>query len=152
MPTGSYIEQYLIEINPGLNRNDWYSKVRKEKRNSKKTIEQVICKEDFVLVEANMGTGKTTLLTRLAQHYAQAEVYNEEKLLPIFITAKDYIKKLSEINGFDLIKNILKDNSLSPQKRYLVLIDALDEGHQHSDERISFISSVRELYQSHDNV
>jgi len=143
----SYIPQSLVKID---NSKSIY-KVRRKNKKQRLFLSEALEKESLVLVEAMMGTGKTTLLSKEAAYFSSNEVYIKNKTLPIFVTAKQFHEVISKEN-IDIIEWTLREYSLSSQDRYLVLIDALDEMAVNGAERLSFIRSVRECFGSRDDV
>ncbi len=107
----------------------------------KECIEEIIEFERYILIESSMGTGKSTLLSRLARLYTETEQYSLKKILPILITARDLIDVYkSDIRT--LIQNIKQRSAVSGQNGFLLLIDALDELKITSDERLEFLKNL----------
>ena len=88
-----------------------------------------------------MGTGKSTLISRLAKDYTEGENYNLDRILPILVTAKEIISTYNSDIGL-LINTTIVNNSIKGEKGYLVLIDALDELKINSDERLKFLKDL----------
>jgi hypothetical protein len=76
-----YIEQDIYEFP----RSDYQRKIRHLKHLPRKVdIYNVIEKQDFVLIEGGMGSGKSKLIRKLINYYATPEVFIEKKITANF--------------------------------------------------------------------
>lgn len=105
-----------------------------EKRKKRRKIAPVdvtreLATNKALLIEADMGGGKSKLIRRLAQHYGDVATFTEEKLLPIHATFRELIDDY----GSDLHKLLTEkipnatQEALTDDVVYLFLIDAVDE-------------------------
>ncbi len=88
-----------------------------------------------------MGTGKSTLIGRLAKDLAHHEKYNSEKVLPILLTAKEMLD-IYKSDTNNLIQKTIENNDIKGEKSYLIIIDALDELKINSSERFEFLKQL----------
>ena len=90
-------------------------------------LHQAIETSKLLIVEAQMGGGKTKLLNELVKHYTDLEVYKEKKILPIYFSSRDILQ--NNLTLASLIESELSYANLSKddQRRYLVLVDGVDE-------------------------
>lgn len=133
-----YVDQYIIK------RITKRSFAQKSTPHKKTTINQVIKNDDFILLEAMMGTGKSTLIARLAKLYTESENFNVNRILPIIVTAKE-IQEDYQSDIRKLVQNTKDSHKIEGEKGYLILIDGLDELKVTSNERLNFL---RTLYES----
>lgn len=131
----NYIPQSLqpIQTKRKLNINN-----QKNKRYS--TLE-AIDKNDYILIEAQMGTGKSTLLAEIAKRYSDSEIFNLEKVLPILLSSKEMMSKYNA-DASRAISEAHNASGVEDCKSYLLLIDALDELKIGADKRLEFLKNV----------
>lgn len=134
-----YIEQDIYRSKP----IEYKFKNHTSGRPEKIDIYAEIPKKKVLLIEGEMGLGKSKLIRRLIEHYSDPEVYNQTHLIPIYVTYRDL---LSSFNGKVrlLIESRVGKTIMGSlkQPKYLLLIDGLDEVNMSSDEQMSSISSI----------
>ena len=133
-----YVPQELIRIRTGRSFN------RANHRSKRVTLENILESDNYILIEAMMGTGKSTLVAELVKTYTDTQVFNEKKTLPIILTAAE----LSDKYDGDIqvvIGEIINGNGFSEVEKYLVIVDGLDEIRISSKDRLKFINKI---YQS----
>lgn len=141
-----YIEQDLIKT---TYTKDIFDDVQRPNQRTK--IESIVSKEKYVVVEASMGTGKSTLLGQIAKKYSDSSFFNSNKILPILITAKDVFEKYdSDVSK--IIFETKKRFKLSGENGYFLLIDALDEIKISSEERLELLSKIYRSSSNQDNL
>lgn len=81
----------------------------------------------FLIVEAQMGGGKTKLLNQLVKHYADIEVYKDKKIVPIYVGSRDLLQEKVTLES--LVEGVTSHAKLSDDvdRRYLILVDGIDE-------------------------
>ena len=105
----------------------------------------------LVSIEAQMGGGKSRLLSRVVQHYATLDVYKEKKILPIFESGKDFLRGPSSLS--DLISKAVETARLreDEERRYLIVLDGLDEARLSSGEVVERLSKCLQELSELDN-
>lgn len=141
-----YVPQQLIATKRRA--SNIASPTRKQKRINAATL---LDKESFVIVEAMMGAGKSTLAATLVNQYSNPNVFNTNKVLPILFTAveleKDFSGDLSRAR-----ESITKEHQLEEHKGYIFFIDGLDELKLNNKERGEFLNQIYQSSKSMDNV
>ncbi|MFC4257630.1 NACHT domain-containing protein [Marinobacter lacisalsi] len=140
-----YIPQTLERVRPKKQLNKLRS------RKTKFTIEQATAQHPFILVEAQMGTGKSTLLAEVARKLSDSETFNLTHELPVLITAKELLEKYHS-NCTNLIAEVEKENEPLEDQKYTLLIDALDELKIPAGERIDFLEGVAQSINGRPNI
>ena len=123
-----YVDQEIIEIIT----HD-YEKSYVRKKISKKEFHEVIQHNKIVVIEAPMGGGKSKLLNKLVESFADPENYLENKLIPIYVHCRDIISE-KENALEDFIAKLSITNGLGNENKYLLLIDGLDEAKLKKDD------------------
>lgn len=139
-----YIEQDLVRV---INEGYDYKEKRKKKVFEKVDIYREIADKRFILIEGQMGAGKSKLLRHLAIHYSNPDVYLETKIVPIFIQYKLLIEgQLFSVNN--IIHNVINNKilSLNGINGYVILIDGFDEVNNSIDENVE---NLKLLLESH---
>ena len=105
----------------------------------------------LLLVEAGMGGGKSKLLRRLTQHYADVGVFVDEKVLPVYATFKELVdeyggdlRRLLEAKVPDEVQKVVGD------AMYLFLVDALDEKDLPPEELSDVLAGMMDLVDAED--
>ncbi|KJS08035.1 MAG: hypothetical protein VR73_06965 [Gammaproteobacteria bacterium BRH_c0] len=103
-----------------------------------------ISKSNFVSIESQMGGGKTTLLNQICKHYSDLEIYKEEKLLPIYIPCSEMVHEDYSLST--LIDKYISQYKLpiSKDRKFLILIDGVDESKDENDETTNKIHCLIE--------
>ncbi|MBW6390458.1 NACHT domain-containing protein [Billgrantia antri] len=143
----TYVPQSLIKID---NSKSIY-KLTKPRPIKRVDIHEAIRKERLILIEAMMGSGKSTLLGRAASYFSNSENFVQNETLPILIDAIDLYDDHSACIS-NLITTTLTKFKLKPQKMYLIMIDAMDELRITNEDRLAFLSSIRESVKNQDNI
>lgn len=121
-----YIDQDIVQVD-----TDPYNtgRRRKNRKTKRVNIEKEIIDNRFLLVEADMGGGKSKLLRKMTQHYADVAIFQEEKILPVPTTFREVVDDY----GGDL-RSVLNNKvphqaqeAVNQDVQYLFLIDAVDE-------------------------
>lgn len=131
-----YVPQELIHI-----RTHRSLIARSNHRPKRVTLETILENEDYVLIEAMMGTGKSRLIAEIAKSYTDTQTFNEKKVLPIILTATE----LSEKHDGDIqkvIDEITSSNGFGKVEKFLVLVDGLDEIKIDSEDRLKFVNRI----------
>jgi len=132
-----YIEPDIVRVvNDGYDYKDGKKKKLYEQVNINEEIEQ----GRFILVEGQMGSGKSKLLRHLCLNYANPNVYLEKKIIPIAIN----YRHLCESYGCNLTTLIREYFSkygvrLTDPDKIVVLIDGFDEYNESIEEHIEKI-------------
>lgn len=142
-----YIEPDIVKIiNEGYDYKDKKKKNLFERIDIKKEIES----NRFLIVEGQMGAGKSKLLRHLTIQYSDPNIYIEQRIVPIFIQYKTVIEE-----GLFTLDSIVEYASKSfninkiEDMRYLILIDGCDEVDIDIDRNISILKA---LIASHDKL
>lgn len=121
-----YIDQDIrrIEVDP------YRTNKRQESRKAKRVnIEKELAEHNFLLIEADMGGGKSRFLRNLTQHYASVETFMEEKILPVYGTFKELVDNYSSDLRLMLEEKVSGEvrEVVGKDAQFLFLIDAVDE-------------------------
>jgi DNA-binding NarL/FixJ family response regulator len=120
-----------------------YTQGRKVKH-TKVNIFDEIKSKDVLLIQGNMGAGKSKLIRCIIDHYASGSVYAVDKLLPVYISFSELVDNFSgDISllvkskvGEETIKGLDKEN------RFLILVDGVDEKNLEAEEKLKTINSI----------
>ncbi len=103
-------------------------KKRKQKLNNIEILD-AIKKHKHLLIEGSMGTGKSTIIRKIVEHYSQPGNFNESKILPIKIEFSslitDYEYDLIKVIDSHINQNIIDE--LKDKYEILIIVDSLDE-------------------------
>ena len=121
-----YIDQDIrrVEVDP------YRTNKRQENRKAKRVdIEKELAEHNFLLIEADMGGGKSKFLRKLTQHYASVGTFMEEKILPVYGTFKELVDDYSGDLRSMLEEKVSKEvrEAVGEDAQFLFLIDAVDE-------------------------
>ena len=142
MVRGVYIEQDIVRA-----RQDSYEiKRKKEKQRAHVDIFDLISRDNFILIEGEMGAGKSKLTRRLVSHFTTPQVYLERFLVPIIVSYKDlldkyngdYEKLTSQVVGEKAKQEIVKD------AKYLLVIDGIDEKNITTEKHLEILNELVE--------
>lgn len=120
-------------------------------RRKRYSVLEAIEKNSYILIEAQMGTGKSTLLAEIAKKYADSETFNLEKKLPILVSAKELMNTYDS-NAENAINESIKASGELNCQSYILLIDALDELRIGANKRLTFLQDVYDSAKHLDNV
>ena len=123
LPNGKdvYIKPRLI--NRSFNINDKSNKVNKTEKEI--DIYNLINKGCMIIVEAQMGAGKSKLLRNICLKYTNIEDYNKNKIFPIYVSFNKFI---NDFNGN--IENLLTRYQFyetNKDTKFLIALDGMDE-------------------------
>lgn len=137
-----YIEQDIIKIESGR-----YKNKRNRKDNSVNIYDEIQF-SNVISIQSQMGGGKSKLLNRIILHYSNPEVYENEKLLPIYFHCSDFIE-YSSIEAIE--EKIVEDHKLPEDKtrKFLILVDGLDESKIANTSHAEHLTSL--LLEARDN-
>ena len=137
-----YVQQDIYNVD----NFDNFKKVSPHKRNKQKVdIYCEIDKNNMIIIEGGMGSGKSKLLRHLVDYYTNPNIYLQNEYIPIITTFKTFIDEFdSDIHC--LINNkvpIDVKNSKSERSTFLIFLDAMDEKDLSSDEQINLLKKIR---------
>ncbi|MFT6655694.1 MAG: hypothetical protein ACJAWI_002468 [Marinomonas primoryensis] len=130
-----YIQQELIKIEKSKRLSDHPPK------RQVLTLEKALLLHDLIIIEAMMGTGKSTLIAQTVKRLSSQENYNATKKLPVLFTAQELSKKY---NG-DLeaaVSDLTKDHKNISPNQHIIFIDGLDELKTSNKERADFLNII----------
>jgi hypothetical protein len=131
-----YVEQYLKQID-----NSTYSYSKKASKTEKKRIFEILGIWNFILVEGEMGAGKSKLINKVLEHYSTVDIYSKDKFVPVFISFSNFF---SDHKGslVELLKNISAHNGLENEGKFVILIDSMDELDVSEEKRGELLISI----------
>ena len=145
-----YIAQDIVQIDTTPYHTGRRQKNHKTKRVN---IEKELADNRFLLIEAGMGGGKSKLLRKMTQHYADVATFTEEKVLPVHATFRELV---DDHNG-DL-RSMLKGKvpqeareAVSEDVKYLFLVDAVDEKDMPAGELSEMLVSIADTVDKEKN-
>ena len=112
-----------------------YEEIKNRKRNREEiNIYSKIKEESFITIDGKFGAGKSKLLRKICIHYSTPSIFEKEKIVPIYISFKDFGKDYNFVI-IDLLEKSIKVSIKSLKDvQYLILIDSIDE--LNTDEKI----------------
>jgi hypothetical protein len=123
-----YIDQDVYEAEQ-LNR-------KRRARGQKVDLNEQIARHSVILLEGNMGSGKSKLLRRLVNEYTAPQRFLESKLLPVNVTFRDFVDKYDS-DARKIVESTIPTDvreELPPDVNYLLLIDGVDEKNLSAEE------------------
>jgi tRNA A37 threonylcarbamoyladenosine biosynthesis protein TsaE len=136
-----YVEQDIQK----LSESDWQQKPDHRKK-TKFDIFDSVTNEKVILVEGDMGAGKSKLLRQLVRRYTDPQRYVESAIVPILISYKalldNYQADLKKVIEEFVQDGALKD--LDEKSQFLFLIDAVDEKNLALEAQLSEVSKLVE--------
>jgi len=147
-----YIEPRIIEI-----KSEKYQTTKRYARkyaNQEINILKTIDENPFVIIQGNMGSGKSKMIRNLVGIYASPDVFCERKMMPISITFKD----LKDQYGCDLDKVI--ENTLTKHVKehlpeglkFVIFLDAIDEVNLTNKEVFDCLNNISSKVKSRGDV
>jgi predicted NACHT family NTPase len=135
-----YINQELvIDDLSSLSKKAYETRKFKEKRI---TIHEALKSNKFIFIDAMMGTGKSTLLARLASHYANSDSFSDTNTIPILLTVKEFVEDWSS-DIYILINEVCKRSFADINKiKFIVLLDGFDELKIDNNSRMDLLKSI----------
>ncbi|HVU08467.1 MAG TPA: NACHT domain-containing protein [Verrucomicrobiae bacterium] len=135
-----YVEQDIYTIPE----NKWEARRDSHKKPHKVDIFQIIQRESAVLIEGEMGAGKSKLLRHIIRHYTHPQHYIDSKIVPIFISYKNlldnYDGNLNKVLAEYINKGALAE--IEKDARFLFLIDGVDEKNLTLEESLKKLSAL----------
>ena len=136
-----YIEPDIIKRN-----NDGYNKQKKNNRLFEHVdIKEVIEKEKFIIVEADMGFGKSKLIRQLVKYYTDLETYNNKKILVFPINYSELFdgEIFNPEKIFDKYNSC--QNEINEHEKSILLIDGFDEKEEIIEEKAKHINILEDF-------
>ena len=102
---------------------------RKYKETKPVTVRHVVENHKIILMEGEMGSGKSKLLRNAISYYSNPLTYLKEKILPIAISYKEFSQKYQG-DAEKLIDATIDSKTRSElpvENQFLILIDGVDE-------------------------
>lgn len=142
-----YIEQELYRTSE----EKWKFK-KPPKTKHDEVVDPIECLDNtsVVLVEGDMGAGKSKLLRRLVTHYTGAAVYLTKKIIPIPLSYKslqdDFGGDFEKVFSYFLDSKIKED--WDTESKILFLVDGIDEKNTTLDVEIDTLCTAIETIKS----
>lgn len=142
MARGIYIEQDIVRA-----KQDSYEISRKKnKPRHRVDIYELISHDNYILIEGEMGAGKSKLTRRLVGHFTTPQVYLDQFLVPIIITYKDLLDKYD--SDFDkLISKTIGEKAkqeIPKNAKCLIVIDGIDEKNITTEKHLEILNNLVE--------
>lgn len=132
-----YIEQDLVKVVDERHYDD-----RKRKKRKRLRIESILKDPSHTMIQGSLGTGKSTLIGKIAKEYSTNESYNITKTIPILLSAKELIDKYNS-SIFNIVNYVIDNTKTqNAEHNFIVLIDALDELRVKNEERLSIVKGI----------
>lgn len=141
-----YIEQRLAKI------TNHYTNRQQNRKIETYSIDNIIESETCLLIEGQMGTGKSSLLNRVIETRASVESLQTSKTIPILLSFSDFHAKFDSKLKLLLTDFTSKTNIKPEDYNFLIAIDAIDELDLDSNARISKLSDLARDVRYHENV
>ena len=102
---------------------------KKHKPVRRADIHEQISRNNVVLIEGGMGSGKSKLLRNLVDHYSTPQQFLKSNLLPVYLTFKDFLEKYDgdPQKAVNLLVPEDVREKASDDTRYFLLMDGADE-------------------------
>jgi hypothetical protein len=147
--SGFYVDQDILKINNArFNKKGFRhgSKLSSRKKLNISTFIDDVIKNQYILLEGSMGSGKSKLLRKIIQDLTAPLVFSEKLIIPVF----ERFSTLHESHS-DSIDDLLKahlstelyESVKSKKFRTLILIDGLDEQDLTTSEQIESINKIK---------
>lgn len=135
----AYIEQEIVKNNRDKYYNNWNSK-RKFPKEEIVNIYNEISNNDCLIIEGEMGAGKSKLLRKIFEHYCEVSVFKNELILPFRVQFSEYMN-IYDGDPVTFMDNCLKGSNIKIDdvKTFLILIDGVDEYKSGEDSRVEFL-------------
>lgn len=151
--TSALIESSEIYIEPRLAKiANHYTSRQQNKKIEDFNISSLLETETLLLIEGQMGTGKSSLINRLLDSHSTIAALQETKVIPILVNFEEL-----NSNYNCSINNYLQDFSAKTQiaisdYSFLIAIDAIDEVDIDSETRIGKLTSISKEAREHSNL
>lgn len=145
-----YIEQEIYMVSGSRYHEE---QIGLHRRVRKVDIFREIEKQKLLLIEGSMGYGKSRLLRWITHYYTQPTVYLEKKILPIWLTYKQFIDEFDST-----LANVIKHEIYESLKRVtedaeiLILVDGVDEKRLSPEEQLASLNLLASQVNSTDKV
>ncbi|BES63668.1 hypothetical protein SANA_01070 [Gottschalkiaceae bacterium SANA] len=107
-------------------------------------IDKIIETEKFILIDGEMGFGKSKLLRNLCKNYSAQETYFQKSLFPIYLRYTDFLK-IYNLSFTSVITDKFSDEKIAvlPSNNvFLFLIDGMDEGMENSSDQLDHLHTM----------
>jgi hypothetical protein len=135
---GNGVDYIPQTLQPIITKRKLNIETQKSKRIS---ITEAISRNTYILIEAQMGTGKSTLLAQTAKIYTNSENFNFENTLPILLSSKELMTKYNS-DASRAISEAIDASGVEDCQSCVLLIDALDELKIGADKRLEFLIDI----------
>ncbi|HEN8705149.1 TPA: AAA family ATPase [Pseudomonas putida] len=116
------------------------------------TIHDAIKNEKAIFLEGFMGAGKSNLVKRAIERMTEPAIINNEKVIPVGMTFKDYLEAYhGDIDK--IIAKVVDESQTDPEKHtYVIFIDGLDEVPLSEEARQDRLRAISSNVRSKNNV
>ena len=143
-----YIEPDIIKWN-----NDGYTHQKsKSKILEHINIKEAIEKERFIIIEAEMGFGKSKLIRQLIKYYSSPEIYEKKKILvfPLKYSELFLDEKFCPDHLFDIYS--LSVDEINKHEKSVLMIDGFDEKEEDIENKFNHINSLENFIQKNKKI
>ncbi len=135
-----------IYVEPEISKREveGYQRNGRPRPRPKLSIPLTIRRERFIVVEGEMGVGKSKLIRKVIETLTTPEAYLETHLVPIFTTYNDFIN-LDKGNVSTLLKRTFgarPEAELTEKNKFFLFIDGLDEKNLSGEEQIECLKRL----------
>ncbi|HXC99744.1 MAG TPA: NACHT domain-containing protein [Verrucomicrobiae bacterium] len=135
-----YVEQDIYAIQEKC----WETVNTQRKKRQKVDIYQTVLREKVLLIEGEMGAGKSKLLRQLIRHFTHPQHFLASNVVPIILSYKhlmdNYAGDLQRVVTDYVNKGALSE--LKENSRILFLIDGVDEKNVEVEEQLRLLSTL----------
>lgn len=116
------------------------------------TIHDAIKNEKAIFLEGFMGAGKSNLVKRAIERMTEPAIINNEKVIPVGMTFKDYLEAYhGDVDK--IIAKVVDESQTDPEKHtYVIFIDGLDEVPLSEEARQDRLRAISSNVRSKNNV
>jgi len=131
-----HIEQRLAKITNN------YTNRQQNKKVENFNINTLLASESCLLIEGQMGTGKSSLLHRVVEERATVASLQNSKTIPVLVNFGELVNKHNS-SLLSLISEIEKTTSVKcSEYKFTIAVDAIDELDIESAERIRILEQI----------
>lgn len=145
-----YIQQDLVRVEHDKYKQD----SRPNRPKSHVDIFEAIPREKALLIEGEMGAGKSKLTRRLIAHFTTPQVYLDKFLIPIAISYKDLLDNYK--GEFDvLIQAVVGElvaREVPENAKYLIIVDGIDEKNITPEEQFDILNKLVAACKARENI
>lgn len=113
------------------------------------SVNEILEKDNFIFIQGSMGTGKSSIISKLTKQFSTNEHFNSSKTVPFPVTFQDFIN-IYNSNIEEIIALINEKVSLD-EINYLIMIDGLDELNEANTEKFNRVKSIYQTTNRHEN-